>query len=256
MTELVEKGRLKRGDVFIARYKGSIYGTLIRLSTRNYWNHAFIIYMVKDPDDGFDKALIIDPKMGSIHLDDIAYYLANPEKYDVAVKRLERNWFQNDGKGGGLPFCSSVCNIALRETADRYDTRRLRRTLKKMWRATKLGYRFLRRKIRYKRQGTKKVQHFTKRLKVHTYSCSGFVQWSYYFGVSQVVKNRPEMAGCLSDVIFNNKLTGEISEEDLLATLVGDLVESEKLTWKYVVKDGVVWEVSNGAEVEAVIHSR
>lgn len=256
MTELVERGRLKRGDVFLARYKRSIYGTITRFGTRCYWNHAFIIYMVRDPDDGFDKALIIDPKMGSIHLDDIAYYFTRPDKYDVAVRRLEADWFQNDGKGGGLPFCSAVCNVALRETADRYDTRRLRRTLKKAWRATKLGYRFLRRKIKYGRRGPKKVQHFTQRLKVQTYSCSGFVQWVYYLGVSQLMRDKPDREAYLREVVFNPKLTGEVTEEDLLATLPSDLASSDKLAWKYVVKDGVVWEVSSGVEADAVVRMK
>lgn len=252
MTELVERGRLRRADILLARYKRSFYGWIARLTTRCYWNHAFIIYMVADPHNGFDKALIIDPKMGSIHLDDIAYYLANPQKYDVAVKRFEPDWFQSDGQAGGLPFCSSVCNVALRETADRYDTRFLKRYLRKASRLLRLGYRYIRRRIKYPGRGRKKVQHFTRRLKINTYSCSGFVQWSYYQGVAQVLRDSPDKAS-LDEVVFNPRLSGEITEEDLLTTLPTDLVRSQKLAWKYVVKDGVVWEVSSEAEVNAVV---
>jgi hypothetical protein len=255
MTELVEHHRLRRADIFLARYKRSFYGWIARLFTRCYWNHAFIIYMVADPLNGFNKALIIDPKMGSIHLDDIAYYLDNPQKYDVAVKRFEADWFQNDGTEGGKPFCSTVCNVALRETADRYDTRFVKRYLRKVFRFMRLIYRYVRRRIKYPGRGRKKVQHFTRRLKINTFSCSGFVQWSYYRGVYQLLKDSPDKSG-LEEVVFNPRLKGEITEEDLLTTLPTDLACSEKLAWKYVVKDGVVWEVSSEAEVNLAIKAK
>ena len=76
MRELVEGGKLKRADILLAHSKGSYWGWLIRLGTRCYWNHACILFRVGAPEQGYDKALIIDPKMSSIHIDNIAHYFS------------------------------------------------------------------------------------------------------------------------------------------------------------------------------------
>ena len=123
-TILVRGGKLKRADILLAHSKRSYWGWVIRLGTRCYWNHAFIVYMVRDPDQGYDEALIIDPRMGDIHLDNITRYFENPKRYDVAVKRLDREWFQSEV--GGLSYCKTVCDTARREITDKLDTRIVR----------------------------------------------------------------------------------------------------------------------------------
>jgi hypothetical protein len=47
-----------------------------------------------------DKALVIDHRMGGICTMDISDYFEKFKSYDLAVKRLERNWFQHDSKCG------------------------------------------------------------------------------------------------------------------------------------------------------------
>jgi hypothetical protein len=253
MTELVEGGRLKRADVLLSHYKRSLWGWLIRLGTRCYWNHALIIYMVGDPDQSNNKVLIIDPKMGSIRMDDIAHYFENQNRYDVAVKRLETEWFQNDGSIGGLPYCRTVCDIALRETVDKFDTR-LIRVGRRILRQVKLAYRFTRRKIKYPRPGKKRALPISKHLKISAYSCGGFIQWSYYQAVSRLLKESQDKTR-LQDVIFNSRLVEPITQYDLLSTTPADLARSDNLSWKYVVKDGVVWEVSSEVEASLILKS-
>ncbi|MFC1893021.1 hypothetical protein ACFLYR_03150 [Chloroflexota bacterium] len=254
MTTLVEGSRLKRADILLAHTKGNFWGWLIRCGTRCYWNHAFIIYMVKDPAQDYDKALIIDPKMGSIHMDNIAHYFENPDQYDVAVRRLEAEWFQKDSEAGGRPYCQTVCDIALRETAEKFDTR-LVRYLRRTLRQVRLIYRFARRRIKYRRPSKMRSTPITQRLKIRAYSCGGFVQWSYYQGVSRIL-NPSQDESKLQEVIFNPKLVGEVSDYELLSTTPADLARSAKLSWKYVVKDGVVWKVSSEEEVSSIISQR
>ena len=253
MTELVEGGKLKRADILLAHSKGSYWGWLIRLGTRCYWNHAFIVYMVGDADQGHNEALIIDPKMGSIHVDSIAHYFDNPNRYDVAVKRLDKEWFQNGSEVGGLSYCQTVCDIALRETADKFDTR-LIRVGRGILRQVRLAYRFARRRIKYPRPSKKRLSSITKRLKISAYGCGGFVQWSYHQGVSRILRESQDKTR-LKDVIFNPRLVGPVTQHDLLSTTPADLARSDKLSWKYVVKDGVVWEVSSEEEVSSILKS-
>ncbi len=253
MTELVEGGKLKRADILLAHSKGSYWGWLIRLGTRCYWNHAFILYIVRDPNQGYHEALIVDPRMGVIHIDNIAYYFENPNRYDLAVKRLDKEWFQNDSEEDRLFYCQTVCNIAWRETAAKFDTR-LVRVGRGILRQIRLAYRFIRRTMKYPRSRKKRLSSITKRLKMSAYGCGGFVQWSYYEGVSRTLEESEDKTK-LQDVIFNPRLVMPVIQDDLLATTPADLAKSDKLSWKYIVKDGVVWEISSEEEVSSILKS-
>jgi len=250
ITELVEGGKLKRADILLAHSKRSCWGGLIRIGTHCYWNHAFILYMVRNPDQGYDETLIIDPRMGVIHLDNIAHYLGNPRRYDLAVKRLDKEWFQNDSNVGGLSYCQTVCGIALREVADKSDTR-IVRISRGVLRQVRLAYRFIRRRIKYPKPGKKRLSPITKRLMISAYGCGGFIQWSYYLAVSRILEESQDK-NRLQDVTFNPRLIEPIRQYDLLSVTPADLARSDKLSWKYVVKDGVVWAVSSKEEVVSI----
>jgi hypothetical protein len=251
ITALVEGGKLKRADILLAHSKRSYWGWLIRLGTRCYWNHAFILYMVKDPNQGYDEALIIDLRMGSIHMNNITHYFEYPNRYDIAVKRLDKEWFQNETGLGGMYYYQAVCDIARRETADKFGTR-LVRVSRGVFRQVRLAYRFARRRIRYPRLRKKKLSPITKRLKISAYGCGGFVQWSYHQGVSQIF-GESEDKNRLADVIFNPRLVEPITQHELLSTTPADLARSEKLSWKYIIKDGVVWEASSEEEISLIL---
>ncbi len=57
----------------------------------------------------------------------------------------------------------------------------------------------------------------------------------------------------LQDVIFNPEVGHDDGEEVLLSTTPADLANSDKLTWKYIVKDGDVWEVNGQDDVDSVL---
>ena len=254
MTELVAGGKLKRADILLAHSKGSYWGWLIRLGTRCHWNHAFIFYMVRDSNQGYHEAMIVDLRMGVVHIDNITHYFGNPNRYDVAVKRLDKEWFQNDSKDSQLSYCQTVCDIAYREIADKFNTRLVRLGLG-ILRQIRITYRFVRRTVKYPRPRKKRLSSITKRLRISAYGCGGFVQWSYYQGVSQILEESHDKTK-LHDVIFNPRLVEPITQYDLLSTTPADLAKSDKLSWKYVVKDGVVWEVSNEHEVTSILKLR
>jgi len=254
MTELMEAGKLKRADILLAHSKGSYWGWLIRLGTRCYWNHAFILYMARDPNQGYDKALIIDPRMGNIHMDNITHYFKKANRFDVAVKRLDKDWFQNDSEVDELSYCQTICEIALQEVADKFDTR-LIRVGRGILRQVRLTYRFVRRRIKYPMRRKKQLSPIIKRLKISAYGCGGFVQWCYHQGVSWILRKSQDKTK-LEDVIFNPRLIEPVTQDELLSTTPADLARSDKLAWKYVIKDGTVWEVSSKDEVSSIIKSR
>jgi hypothetical protein len=189
--------------------------------------------------------------MGSIHVDNLTHYFENPNRYDVAVKRLDEEWFHSEV--GGLSYCKTVCDIALRETTDKFDTR-LVRVRRGILRQVRLAYRFARQRIKYPTSSKRRPFPVTQRLKISAYGCGGFVQWSYYQGVSRILRESQNKTRS-KEVIFNPRLVEPVKEYDLLSTTPADLARSDKLAWKYVVKDGVVWEVSSQDDVSSVIKS-
>ena len=91
-------------------------------------------------------------------------------------------------------------------------------------------------------------------LDVNAYICSGFVQWAYYQGVAQLLdEDNADKSKILQDVIFNPLLRNDVTENILLSTTPADLANSDRLSWKYLVKDGKFYEVSNKEEVDAII---
>ena len=100
----VTGNRLKRADVLVTRTKGSLLGWLIRRGTNSYWNHALMVYVIRDYDQGYDTTFIIESGGAGIDIHNIAHYFDNPKKYDVGIKRWEPDWLEEDTGGDKLRY--------------------------------------------------------------------------------------------------------------------------------------------------------
>jgi hypothetical protein len=253
ITEFVDGGKLKSADILLEHSRGSLWGWLIRFGTGNYWNHALMVCSVSGSGEDSDKTLVIDPRMGGIYTINISEYFEKFKSYDVAVKRLDKDWFQDDSKAGGLSFRQMMSDFALRRIEDKSTVTNSLSSAGRTLRRLSIIYRFISRKRKFPKR--RKITRTTKPLNLNTYACSGVVQWSYYRGVARIIAE-DGLAECrLQEVIFSPWLVGEISDSDLLSITPADLAKSDKLSWKYVIKGGVVWEVSNGEEVNSIIES-
>ena len=252
MEELVAGGRLKRADILLTHSKGSLLGWLIRFGTKSYWNHAAMVFVLRSPEQGYDTTFIIESGGGGIDVHNIKRYFENPSGVDVAVKRLERDWFQDDDMGG-LATRKRVRGFALQEIDDKYDYRTLLGIARNILRQVTLGVMYLGQAGKPVEQRRPHVPRAARRLNVNAYICSGFVQWAYYAAVRRVLEEQGDgdMAR-LADCIFNPDVDADASEEVLLSTTPADLARSERLSWKYLVKDGTVWEVASAQEVDAI----
>lgn len=254
MSELVDKGKLKRTDILVTRSKGSLLGWLIRFGTKSYWNHAAMVYVIRNPELGYDSTFIIESGGGGIDIHNIGHYFARPKKYDVGIRRLEKDWFQDDSEDGGLRFRRRVRGFALEEIDDKYNHRLILDIARKILRQIILAFIFpwLRRKETSQRRA--RMPGIARRLDVNAYICSGFIQWAYYRGVGKVQEETGDADNQkLRDVIYNPEVSQDDSEEALLSTTPADLASNDKLTWKYIVKDGIVWEVSSRDDVDAIL---
>ncbi|TET96399.1 MAG: hypothetical protein E3J30_11930 [Anaerolineales bacterium] len=256
MKELVEEGRLRRADILLSRTKRSLLGSLIRFGTDSYWNHTLMIYAIRSPRQGYETTFIIESGGSGIDIHNIAHYFEKPWKYDVAVKRLETDWFQDNEENGGLRYRRRVRGFALREIDDKYDHRLIltiaRRFLRQLVLALLFPWQRLKKDPNQRRVQVSRVIG----LDINAYICSGFVQWAYYQAVGKILQEDGLDESRLQDVIFNPRLTGGVTEEKLLATTPADLANSSGLSWKYVVKNGVVWDVAGSEEVDQIVGSR
>ena len=254
MVELVEKGKLKRADILLTRSKGSLLGWLIRFGTKSYWNHAAMVYVIRSPEQGYDGTFIIESGGAGIDIHNIGHYFQNPKKYDIAIKRLDRDWFQDESEAGGLRFQRKVRGFALAEIDDKYDHKMIIGIAKSILRQLVLAFIFSRLALKKSARRRARIPRIAKRLEVNAYICSGFVQWAYYRGVGKVLEEIGDTAKTkIQDVIFNPEVTYEDSEDALLSTTPADLADSDKLTWKYIIKNGVAWEVSDESDVDFVL---
>ena len=242
---------LRDADVLLVHTKRSLWGWIIRFGTRCYWNHALMVCSTGDKVRGYDSTLVIDAKTsGAVVIKRVSEYLNRLGKYDIAVKRLEADWFQDEGQASELDFRSHICNMAVNEVDFKFGSR-LMELIGQTIRQFTVIFRFLRRKIR--RVCTQPNLPWNIRpAQVKAFTCGGFVQWCYFKGVSKTVEERGTDQSRLKEVIFNPRAKKKSTPFELLTTTPADLANCDKLSWKYVIKDGVMHEVLSGEDARLI----
>lgn len=244
MKTLVEGDKLKRVDILLTHSKRNPLGWLIRFGTRSYWNHALMVYVIRDPAQGYNSTFVIESGGGGVDIHNIAHYLERTDRFDIGIKRLENPWFQAEG----LRYPRRIRGVALQEIDDKYDYRLLLGIARRIARQLLLG--ILYPWLRLKPPGSRRLRppRVAKKLEVNAYICSGFVQWSYYRAVKEILEEEgvPHPPKVLEEVIFNPEVRQSDAEEVLLSTAPEDLASSDKLNWKYIIKDSVLWGIEDG----------
>lgn len=253
MEELVRGGKLMRADILLTHSKRSLLGWLIRLGTGSYWDHALMIYVIRATQLGYETTFIIESAGSGVDIHNIAHYFERPKNYDIGIKRLEAPWFADNSDTGGLRYRRQVRGFALQEIDDKYDYWRIMGIARRVLRKMVLAFLFPWQRFKAPEERKVKVQRILG-FDVNAYICSGFVQWSYYKAVSHIVAEDGLDESRIREVIFNPRITGEVTESELLSTTPADIAKSDKLSWKYIIKDGGVWEVTGEKEVNEVIN--
>jgi hypothetical protein len=266
MDLLVEGDKLQRADILVTRTKCSLLGWLIRKGTGSDWNHALMIYVIRDKNQGYNKTFIIESGGAGIDIHNISHYFEKPNKYDAAILRWEPDWLKDDFQEK-LRYCRTIRGFALEEIDDKYNHRMIFEIGRRLLRQIILGFLFPWQRRKPPEQRAIRVPEFIKRLDINAYICSGFVQWAYYQCVwrilkedakddsehTVILKKNPLADSRLQQAVFNPRLTGDVSDDDLLSTTPADLANSDKLSWKYIVRNGEVYEVSSKKEADEIM---
>lgn len=242
---LVEGNKLSRVDILLTRSKRNLLGWLIRFGTKSYWNHALMVYVISDKEQGYTNTFIIESGGGGIDIHNIAHYLERTDRVDIGIKRLEKPWFTS---ADGLRYARRIRGFALEEIDDKYNYKMILGIARRLLRQLILGVRYPWLRLKPAKARRLRLPGFAKKLEVNAYICSGFVWWSYYKAVKEILKEdgvaNPEKV--LEEVIFNPEAPQSNDEETLLSTTPQDLAASNKLSWKYIIKDRTLWEIGDG----------
>ena len=239
--------KLEAADILLIHTKRSLWGWMIRRGTHCYWNHALIVYSPGSPEKGYNDTLIVDAKTGgTIEMGRLRKYLIRKDKYDVAVKRFDVDWFRNNKQTYELGFRDRICNIAANEVVDKFNSK-LSELINQTIRQATIILRFLRHKI-FGKKKSPKLSWNVRPIQIKAFTCGGFVQWCYYKGVSQLIKEHRLDKSKPKDVIFNPRAKKKITPYELLTTTPADLANCNDLSWKYIIKNGLIREISSYKE--------
>ena len=90
--------------------------------------------------------------------------------------------------------------------------------------------------------------------------CSGVVQYGYFAEIDRLVKKKQLTNNELEEVLFNPRFSPNMEPKEfmkaLLSTTPQDIAVTDKLKWKYFIKQGMVYAVSSNDEVERLIKKR
>ena len=226
---------LRPADIILVHTRRSLWGWLIRRGTHCYWNHALMVYSTGETGQNYHDTLVIDAKTdGSIILRKLDYYLSRPDKFDVAVKRLNDELLDNDRI---ISLLGNICRIAASEVQPELTVRFIR-TKNQIFRQFAVIWRFIRKKF-HKACTQPNLPWNTRPSQVKAFTCGGFVQWCYYMGVKGVMKEYRNYRRYQNDVIFNSRIEDYVTPFELLTTTPADLANCDKLSWVYIVKHGV-----------------
>jgi hypothetical protein len=249
--KIVEANKLQVADIVVCHHKHSVLSGLIMYGTKSYWSHAALVFCTRDEPAGFDNSFVIESVRDGVVITNIRDYFDDLENYDVGIKRLEAPWFANPQ--AGLEIRKTVRGHMLDAIKSKYDLDMIfdigAMLIGNMIFGTRVALFGLEREI--------KRAHRKQRLVPSRFICSGFVQYSLYTTVRDLVQKNQLPLDTLKSVNFNRTLQDyqpliDLPTDTLLATTPDDVARAESTTWKYLVKDGRVYEVNSQAEVDEI----
>jgi hypothetical protein len=251
VEEFLKSDKLKRADVMLSRGKKSFFSKLIMWGTRSNWSHAALVFAIPKPEEGFDNTFVIESVGDGVDITNLRYYVVDhADEYDVAIKRLEAEWFSNEEQG--LAIRRRVRGSMLNFIKAEYDFSTIFQIALMVLRKILFG-------IRARYTGFEQAIRHTykkKRLVPSQFICSGFVQYGFYDTIRNVIKEKQLPPERLQEVIFNARFTRGDDIEVLLSTTPEELAATDKLAWKYVIKGGRVYDVSRQEDVRAILNQK
>jgi Permuted papain-like amidase enzyme, YaeF/YiiX, C92 family len=218
---------LDRGDIILTR-GNYLSSRAIRWIIGSFFSHAALVFLLPQPDNGFNNTFILESMPTGIGLAKLKSYIGgqNPSE-DVAILRLK-------GKGIDEAYFKQVGALMLDYVKTSYD----------FGRAINLGLSLffsLQRKFSRKGRAYSPLKHWVP----SQFICSGFIQYGFVEALRRKGLDPVQ-------VIFKKDLS-ENDRDGLLAISPEDIANSDKPDWLYAIRRGWVYEVQSFAEARKVI---
>lgn len=226
--------------------QAGVFSRLIRWATRSHFSHAALIFLVPKPDDGFDSVFVIESVPSGVDITNLRHYAIDySDAYDVAIRRLEKEWFTPDVQRlvrGRMPnFIKAEYDFATIVAIARSVLQRLMFGLRMRLSGLEPTLRRT-----YARGG----------LAPASFICSGFVQYGFIDAIRSLVREGKLAPAALDDVLFGASLTPQSGTVQILATTPEDVAATPKLAWKYVVIGRQVHPVASAADAARLLGRR
>jgi hypothetical protein len=239
VQEFLRGDFLQRSDVvLVGGGGGSFFSRAIRWFTKSPFSHAALVFLIPQRDAGFEHTFLIESVISGVDITNLNHYAIElqKDKY-IAVLRLEQDWFDSSVQ-------KMVRGRMLNYIKASYDFLTIGSIASYIIRKAAFGV-----KARFSGYITQIQKDLRKGQKIpNEFICSGFVQYGFYSGVQHLVDQQKLEPGSLNQVLFRNDLDTSAEEVRLVSVTPQDLASSSKLTWKYVIKEGMVYNVSSEAE--------
>jgi hypothetical protein len=218
---------LDRGDIILTR-GNYLSSKAIRLIIGSFFSHAALVFLLPQPENGFNNTFILESMPTGIGLAKFKSYIGgqNPTE-DVAILRMQ-------GVGLDETYFKQVGALMLDYVKTSYD----------FGRAINLGLSlFFSMRRKWSRRGRQFsiVKHWVP----SQFICSGFIQ----YGFVEALRRKGIDP---SPVIFNKDISAN-DREGLLAVSPEDIAKSGIPKWLYATKRGWVYKVNNFDEAKKII---
>lgn len=226
------------GDIILSR-SPTFTSWLIRWATGSKFSHAALMFLVAKPDEGFTSSFLLESVQGGVGLANLRDYIGGKRPHsEIVVLRLDGAELTED-------YFRKVRGLMLDHVKSGYDFGRVMR----MGLSAMFGARLMGSKIRKGSRKSMEDAIVRTRRRLHRwvppqFICSGFIQ----YGLAKAA----ELKGISTNVMLKDGISPE-DRNGILGVTPEDVARSPRLTWRYAIRRGWVYSVSDYDEALKVL---
>lgn len=229
---------LKIGDIVLSRGP-TISSWLIRKAIGGEFSHAALVFLVAQPDEGFNSSFLLESVSQGVRIVNLRDYIGGRKpSADIAILRL-------DGEGLNEAYFKKVRGLMLDHVNSGYDFSRVMRMGLSTTFSFRLGWSVLSRGPKAgMREAIKRTRKRLHNWVPPQFICSGFIQ----YGLAKAA----ELMALSTNVMLKDGLSAN-DRDGILALTPDDVAQSQRLKWRFVIRRGFAHDVSSYREALRVL---
>jgi hypothetical protein len=262
IDEFLAKEFLTRADVVLTRRDYDPTSAMIRWATDSPYSHAALVFNRPRQETGIQSTFVIEAGSSGVDLTNLRDYINDKSSF-IAIKRFKSEWFNEEMQG-------RVRGVLLDKIKDTYNYWAIGRIARNLWFGVQTA-------ARRKRERTVQAYKDNEWKPPSEFICSGLVQIGFVETVIEQIKAGKLPPSALREVVFLQRQrrwlptdsgwkrldrrkardTAVQFRQQNLAALESitpeDLARSDKLEWLYVIKNSMVFKVTDYDQAKQLI---